>query len=403
MIAEKTDIPKVSVLGPITPSVDSARSEKLEYLTLESTAKKHAAFDRKRVTEFWNTEEGSLNEYEAAQQLAMQYMLMGALALSKTNNPEIWSKRYTEATSELFGVPEPEIARKLWQEQQSDSVETETGFEDVAEKVGIYLNEKYAPVFDALDIESSSEPIQPSEIADKFEAALAVLASQYDSDWSNWSVSRNNEKDSLAVSAGSKKIIVGMQRASVTPQQLKALFSHEVLVHGLRGLNGQKVSKEFGTGLAGYIDAEEGFGVFIEYAISGKVSEKNIDRYVDIAYALGQIDGNEHTRKELVDHALQRATARNEKSGNVKSNQDVLKEVYAHVNRIYRGSLGNENVGIFTKDIAYYKGFVDMGRYIQTQIHEGKTVEEVIEHLLQGKFDPTNSLHLGYMDEHIKS
>lgn len=396
-----SEIPKVLVLGPITPSTDSVRSGKLEYSKLEPAVEKHAPHEYARMDKFWEAEQGSLAEHEAAQQLAMQYMLMGSLALTRTADPETWSKRYTQATSEIYGMPESDLAQTLWLEQQQSKseVETELPFEEAAEKMSAFLNEKYASVFAALDIESSTDTISPSGIADRFEAALAILADEHDADWSEWTVERNDEKDSLSVVAPSKKILVGMRRASVQPQQLKSLFSHEVLVHGLRGVNGRKVSKELGTGLPGYLDAEEGFGVFVEYAISGKVSEKNIDRYVDVAYALGQIDGKEHTRQELLDHAMQRAIDRNSQSEIKKSMEDIEKEIYAHVNRIYRGSLGNEHVGVYTKDISYHKGFIDMGRYVKGQIDEGKTIEEIFSFLSMGKFDPTNPQHLAYIDE----
>lgn len=395
-----SEIPKVLVLGPITPSADSVRSERLDYPKLRPAVEKHRPRERARMAQFWDAEEGSLDEHAAAQQLAMQYMLMGAQALELSANPELWSQRYTQATSEIYGLPEPELARQLWREQQDDGIEAETPFRDAAEKVGEFLDSKYASVFEALDIDSlSSEPIGPGDIANKFEAAIAVLAQEHDADWAKWTVERNDEKDSLSVVAGSKKILVGMRRANVQPQQLKALFAHEVLVHGLRGVNGQKTSKELGNGLPGYLDAEEGFGVFVEYAISGKISEKNVDRYVDIAYALGQIDGTQHTRQELIDHAMKRATERNEKAEQKKTQDDLLKEVYAHVNRIYRGSLGNEHVGVFTKDISYHKGFIEMARYIQEQLDNGNTIDDIMDFLSSGKFDPTNRRHLSYLSD----
>ena len=393
-----SEIPKVLVLGPITPSPDSARSERLEYPKLAPAVEKHRPYERARMARFWDAEEGSLDEHAAAQQLAMQYMLMGSLALTRSFNPELWSQRYTQATSEIYGMPEPDLAQQLWYEQLEDGVEVESPFRSVAEKVGEFLNGEYETVFNVLDADSSSvETITPSGVADKFESALAVLAREYDPAWSDWTVERNNEKDSLSVVAGSKKILVGMHRANIQPQQLKALFAHEVLVHGLRGVNGQKISKEFGTGLPGYLDAEEGLGVFVEYAISGKISDKNIDRYVDVAYALGQIDGKEHTRRELLEHAMNRAIMRNEKSEQKKTESDLVKEVYAHVNRIYRGSLGNEHVGVFTKDISYHKGFIEMARYIQAQVEDGKSVSDIMTFLLSGKFDPTNSKHIEYI------
>jgi len=395
-----SEIPKVLVLGPITPSADSVRSERLDYPKLRPAVEKHRPHERARMAQFWDAEEGSLDEHAAAQQLAMQYMLMGAQALELSANPELWSQRYTQATSEIYGLPEPELARQLWREQQDDGIEAETPFRDAAEKVGEFLDSKYASVFEALDIDTlSSEPIGPGGIANKFEAAIAVLAQEHDADWAKWTVERNDEKDSLSVVAGSKKILVGMRRANVQPQQLKALFAHEVLVHGLRGVNGQKTSKELGNGLPGYLDAEEGFGVFVEYAISGKISEKNVDRYVDIAYALGQIDGVQHARQELIDHAMKRATERNEKSEQKKTQDDLVKEVYAHVNRIYRGSLGNEHVGVFTKDISYHKGFIEMARYIQEQLDNGNTIDDIMDFLSSGKFDPTNRRHLSYLSD----
>lgn len=326
---------------------------------------------------------------------------MGSLALTKTTYPDVWSKRYTQSTSEIFGLPEPDLARKLWREQRGgEDAEVEIPFETAAEKLGWYLGKTYQPVFDALGISSDTEPIGSVSIADRFESALSVLACEKDSEWAKWKVERDEQSDSLSVVPPNKKIVVGMKRSSVEPKQLIGLFGHEVLVHGLRGLNGGKVSKEFGRGLPDYLDSEEGFGVFVEYALTGVIPQKNIDRYIDIAYALGQIDGKEHSRKELINIAMQRAVARNDRAETKKSIEDIEKDVFAHVNRIYRGSLGNEHIGIFTKDISYHKGFVEIGQYIQDQLDVGKTIEEIFTFLSSGKFDPTNQRHLEYLHEH---
>ena len=94
---------------------------------------------------------------------------------------------------------------------------------------------------------------------------------------------------------------------------------------------------------------------------------------------------------------MNRAIMRNEKSEQKKTESDLVKEVYAHVNRIYRGSLGNEHVGVFTKDISYHKGFIEMARYIQAQVEDGKSVSDIMTFLLSGKFDPTNSKHIEYI------
>lgn len=391
-----TEIPKILVLGAITPSPDSARAEQLRYDNLSPAVKEHSAYEHARMSEFWNAKEGSIEEREAATQLALQYMLMGSQALQlavKPDSKRLWSERYTRATSELYGLPDPDLARRLWG-QQEKAEEIEGPFAEAARKVGEYLDQRYAPVYDALQLDDGSDKIDPQGIADRFENTLHILAEQYDPDWAGWTIERNEQKDSLSVVARDKKIIVGMHRSSVEPAQLRGLFSHEVLVHGLRAVNGSKISEDLGNGgLAGYINAEEGLGVFTEYAITGEVPQKNIDRYVDIAYALGIIDGQEHTRSDLLEHAIKRAKERNELAVSKKSDADLEKEVYAHVNRIYRGSLGDEHVAIFTKDISYYRGFEQIARYIAEKIDEGYSVEELMTYLMQAKFDPLNELH----------
>jgi len=397
MEAEKHKIPKVLVLGTIAPSSESAKSDMLEYNNLTPAVERHRPYEYERMHQFWDAEPGSLEEQEKASQLAMQYMLMGSQALMNAGteeNRKLWSDRYTQATTELYGTPDSDIARKLFESRVSGQ-EKDQPFYEIARGVGQYLEDKYFDVYAALDIDTSheSDAIDIVSVADRFEAALNVLKANHDEAWNEWTIEREDEKDSLSVVAGSKKIIVGMRRASMSATQLKGLFSHEVLVHGLRGVNGSKRTPELGTGLPGYLDAEEGLGVFVEYAVTGEVPDKIVDRYIDVAYAAGAIDGEKHTRKELLEYALNRAVKRNKASDHQKSMEDITKEVYAHVNRIYRGSLGNEHVAVFTKDIAYYKGFIDMGIYISAELDQGKTISSVVDYLMSGKFDPMNKQH----------
>ena len=398
-------IPNVLVLKPITPSVASARTERLMYDNLESTVQKHGPHEYARIRRFFDSEDGSFDEEEAAKQLALHYMLMGSFVLQRAANEEraeLWSDRYTVATTEIYGAPESGVARELYAEQET-GVEFGGQFIEASGKLGEYLDDTYAEVYDALDLDDMSQEIDPTGIADRFETALTVLASRHDPTWSAWKVTRSDEKDSLSVNAGSKEILVGMRRADVTPVQLKALFTHEILIHAQRAVNGARKDKVLATGLPGYLDAEEGLGVFAEYAMSGELKDAVIDRYVDIAYALGEIDGTPHTRQELLERAMHRADERLQRRHEHKSREDVEKEVYAHVNRIYRGSRGDEHIGVFTKDIAYYKGFLEMGRYIEQRLNDGDDMETVFSYLVQGKFDPTNPAHVAFVEEHSDS
>ncbi len=403
MSSETTKTPNILVLGAIRPSVESVRAERLQYNNLDNAVDAHAAYEYARMADFWDAEEGSLEELEAAKQQAAQYMLMGSAALQRAVTPEsqqMWSKRYTQAASELYGAPEAELARKLWHEQQNGG-EINRPFLEAARQVGEYLDKTYASVYEALGLNDQIDKVDATGVADRFEAGLRVLAEQYDEAWSEWTIKRE-EGGSLSANSSEKKIIVGRQRANMELSKLKGLFTHEVLVHGLRAVNGSKRSEVLGRGLAGYLDAEEGLGVFVEYAINGEVPEKAVDRYVDIAYAMGLVDGKEHTRDELVQHVRSRMMKRNQTSAVMKLDEDLEKEIYEHVNRIYRGSLGNEHVGIFTKDIAYYVGCMEMGAYIQSELDNGKSVEEIMQYVSIGKFDPTNSKHELFVKQSIR-
>jgi hypothetical protein len=399
--------PIIKVLKAITPKPESARAERLEYGNLSDVVDEHRPFEHHRNDEFWQAEADSLSELELAKDLAKYYMLLGSQALqgSETESSRtLWSDRYTLASSEIYGEPDPKIAQRLWEQQGTGGeVVMDENVAKAAEALKEHLVTKYAAAFDVLKKDLGTEPLEPTEIADRFEAAMQVLGTDYDEAWGEWRIDRSEEKDSLSVVGSEKKIIVGMHRANMAPDQLEALFSHEVLVHALRVVNGSKVSDKLGEGLPGYLDAEEGLGVFVEFALNGTVSQKNVDRYVDIAYALGQIDGKQHTRAEVLEHVRARAMKRNESSVLKQSQEDMEKEMYAHVNRIFRGSLGNEHIGIYTKDIAYYKGFIDMANYIAEQLEEGKAIDEVMDYLLVGKFDPRNQAHIDYLEATAKA
>lgn len=425
-------IPKVVVLKPITPSAESVRKPVLEYPNLESATEAQQQYLNDRMDTFFVADGGSLEEERAAQQLAMQYMLLIARKLqndaSIRGSQQLWSERYTQASSEIYGTPEADKVHELAVEQASSLVsqaqrskvdghlvdhfikqcegfgvdiveraEAALPFERAAGAIGQYIERVYQPVLAVLEIYPTDGNIGPEDIALRFEAALQVLAEQYDEDWTVWVVDRDEDRDKLSVAAGSKKIIVGMGRAPVSVRQLKGLFVHEILVHAQRAINGAKTGDErLAKGLPGYMDAEEGLGVFFEYAITGSMPEKNVDRYVDIGFALGMVDGKQKNRQQMLEFARTRAYIRNKllPLDQRKADEQIEQEIHAHINRIYRGSLGNEYIGVFTKDIAYQAGFIKIGAYIETELALGKSIGDIMRYLLRGKFDPTNEKHV---------
>jgi hypothetical protein len=395
------EIPKVTTLEYIAPTPGSVRSHTFEYEKIDAIVAQHRPYETARMRKTFDADEGSFAELDAAREQAFQYLLFSVDALKHATSPENrdrWSQRYTQASSELYGVPDQGLALQLYEQQQSG--EKIRPFEEVAAKVGEYLESRYADVYTALELDDASDSIPIAEVAYKFERALAVLV-QEDDGWNGWKIDRDASKAQMQIAARSKRIIIGMNGVDVTPAGVKGLFSHEVLVHALRAVNDEKAGSEFASGLPGYLDADEGLGVFVEYAITGSVPDKIVDRYVDIAYALGQIDGVQHTREELMNKVMQRASRRNEAASSPKTAEQLISSAYNHVNRIYRGSRGDEHIGIYTKDIAYYVGFMKIGNYLLEELHTGKSISDIMTYVLAGRFDPTLVEHQEYINSRL--
>lgn len=176
--------PKVTIVKAITPAAESMRADLLKYEHLASTTSSQERFTTERTECFFNTEIGSLEELGLAQQLAMHYLLMTAVKLntesSYRGSQNLWSKRYTQASSEIYGTPESEIARNLARDQlkrltesasttvspnlveqftnlnerygirASEGELTKDSFELIGEEVAEYLQIKYESVFNAL-------------------------------------------------------------------------------------------------------------------------------------------------------------------------------------------------------------------------------------------------------------
>lgn len=378
-----------------TPSAESSFNSGLEYSNLEAEAGK-ILYEHKLNTDI---ESGDAEIHKLSAMRKLDSTVLAYLAFRSVDEDNIdiqkrWSSAFTDKSIELFGEPDYKIAENL------KNGETQFGFERARQAVSEYIGKKYARVYEAMNIGEFEGPLSANDIADKFEIGLSALAAD-DTSWDKWSVVRDEAKDSLSVSAN--KIIVGMNRRAATPQQVIGLFAHEVLRHAQTRVNGAKKDKMLSTGLPEYLDFEEGAGVFYEYATTGILKDELVDRYVDIATALGMGDKSDMVpRSELLETALDRERLRNEsRDDDEKLSDEVInKKVYAHINRIYRGTPGSDDViGVFTKDIAYLEGFMKVGRYIEDRLSAGDAIEDIMDYISQGKFDPTNSSHVKYIED----
>ena len=423
--------PATGLLEAISPDPDRPDNEILTYPSLAQAIIDKQPIEEVLVRTYYAAEDESALQLGAAQKLAEIELIETVAELQSAQAPErqvALSQQFTAASIDLFGRPDASASAFLLEQlltelcvlQTNYNVDPElldfllqsydeilrhsntpseyfVAFDDAqanaaAAAFGAFLREEYPfslSVFDG----DSSRLIDASGIVELFERALEQLQSHRDEFWRQWRVMVTDDS-CLAVNPHTKRLVVGSHRASVELGELRGLFGHEVLVHALRAGNGRYLSHEFERGLPGYIDAEEGFACFVEHALSGAAPRKMYDRYLDVALALGTIDGSPRTRQELYKLVHARNTVRAQAVGKNERASNIQQESWAHVNRIFRGTLGNDIVGVFTKDIAYYHGYQKMTAFVIDELNADVSPDELWALLTMGKFDPTDLLHI---------
>ena len=428
-MTSKKRSPKIlSILKPLSPT---DLGDSLAYEHLEKTIEKNEPFEQDRIDELLEAEPHSIEEESAARQLAYHYLLKTAhqaLNADTEKNQTLWLDRYTKASIELFGSPgkkraqallaqqinqfksyknNPLVDRKLletylsWAEGKINAQHTvkyeqheDDSMNELLGDIENYLEDRYSNALEIFDVANEHQN-NADGIKKKMDEALVRLE---DSEplFKQWQSKILPNKDVISVDAETKTIQIGENRVHMSNLELKGLFCHEILVHALRSINGSKIDENLQFGLPSYLDTEEGLGTLFEYAITKQLPEKNADRYIDIAIALGILGDKMVPRLELLNYVELRQKIRDEVSGGYEKKGAQIKS-RAHVNRIYRGTPGEEKVGVFTKDIVYQEGFDAITTYIFDQQKEGKRIPEILDYILQGKFNPTSYKEVAYV------
>lgn len=423
-------MPAIGLLQAISPDPDRPDNDLLTYPSLDLAIKDHKSVEDILLRTFYTAEADSAAQLSVAVTLAEYELIQTASALQQAQTPDRQhelSQQFTAASVNLFGAPQDTAAAYLLEQLLTELCVLQTNYavdaaqldtllhtygeilaqsnapriytlpfdEQLADQaafdLGGYLRRRYADALGVFDGDPAAR-IEASDIVDLFEQALQTLQDQDDA-WDEWQVMVTDDS-SLAVNADTKRLVVGSHRASVELGELQGLFGHEVLVHALRATNGQQLSHELEHGLPGYIDAEEGFGCFVEHALSGRPPQKMYDRYLDIALALGVLDDQPRARHELFRLVYARKMVRAQAAGRQESPDHIERESWAHVNRIFRGTLGNDIVGVFTKDIAYYNGYQKIAAFFIDELAAGASLDDLWSLLILGKFDPTDATHV---------
>lgn len=212
----------------------------------------------------------------------------------------------------------------------------------------------------------------------------------------HWSIEVKPSFSTMAVDRINKVVSVGTDRRFDYQHQVEGLLAHEILVHVLRTINGSQISEELGHGLPNTEEFEEGLGVVVEAAVAGFIPDRITERYLDIAWALGSIDGVPSSRPDM----FKLIYARNKLRFPRVEEAEIIKRTWYVCDRIYRGTPGDnigEKFGVFSRDLGYYKGYRRVLDYFEKELDSGAHISKIIDKVWIGKYDPTNPAHLDYV------
>lgn len=176
-----------------------------------------------------------------------------------------------------------------------------------------------------------------------------------------WTVSVE-KATSINVKSSEKKIVIpdnGMMRSR---KKVENLVIHEIGVHMLRSITGGETDMlPLKSGLSDYYDAEEGLGVVMEQALSGKFAERGVDHY--ITAGLAYYDEKDFRGAfEVKWRLLLLDSVRDGGEINDGQMEKAKKTAFTQTLRSFRGT---NDMPLF-KNLSYYNGSVEVWRYLES-------------------------------------
>lgn len=176
-----------------------------------------------------------------------------------------------------------------------------------------------------------------------------------------WTVSVE-KATSVNVKSSEKRIVIpdnGMMRSR---KKVENLVVHEIGVHMLRSITGGETDMlPLKSGLSDYYDAEEGLGVVMEQALSGKFAERGVDHY--ITAGLTHFDNKDFRGAFEVKWRLSLLDSVRD-GGEINDGQmeKAKKTAFTQTLRSFRGT---NDMPLF-KDLSYYNGSVEVWKYLES-------------------------------------
>lgn len=421
--------PSIAVLKALTTEESD---DHLYAKNVEEKAAEYSQYEPYLWQQYIEADPGSYDEEKAAIGLAKINLIKTSAQFASSETSRLgldrdkWAAQFTEISSQIYKPPESSVVKLVVGEQLSN-IDEEGYFgarvKSFYEALDSRLDELKVPEasFQTLSADSRNsiqaafvgyhrdwlgvdvdeqDLFTPSDLVGLFNNLLTIR-SENDKKWRGWKAMLKEGKDQVSIAAKSRLVAVGGARVDMDRQEVLGLVAHELGVHATRYVNGSSIDKSLGEGYPGYLEIEESLGVLSEWLVTGKMPHKAYDRYVDIALAMEVVPGVKMNRHELMQLALERDLSRKEADAVLIDSRaivDAAQIAKAHVNRIFRGGDGREGEqAVFTKDAVYFPAKLE--DYLARQLSAGYRPKELVEFLLQGKFDPTDEKHLSWLED----
>ncbi len=246
------------------------------------------------------------------------------------------------------------------------------------------INELYGSILNVVPEGKKFNAIQCAEIMNK-----TLVFAGFSEDWKVVIDSKKSSPSTL----GSKKRIYLPKDTQRTSDQIKGLILHEQEVHARRYFNGVQFPELslLATGTAEYLPVEEGLGTIMALlAAPNETSplERARQRYIHIGLALG-VDGYKRDARQVFEitwrlHVLNTC---HHKEITKNDESQSKKDVYSHIENIFRGTDCFTPGIVYTKAKVYYEGLVKNSKYL-AQIKDDKAA---FIRMFLGKYNHTDT------------
>lgn len=175
-----------------------------------------------------------------------------------------------------------------------------------------------------------------------------------------WTVSVE-KATSINVKSSEKRIVIPDNGIMRSRKKIENLVVHEIGIHMLRSINGGETDVlPLKSGLSDYYDTEEGLGVVMEQALSGKFTERGVDHY--ITAGLAHFDNKDF--REAFEIKWRLSLLSSVDDGGV-SGEQIAKAKKAAFTQTLRSFRGANDLPLF-KNLSYYNGSVEVWKYLES-------------------------------------